>query len=425
MHGELAGGPFRPILMPFQRLRRVLETTYRVNVCSSPAIVARVQKKIESRQARLQERGRPVPETKPPSIVPSLQSTDFFSIRAIDLLRKIGDLTTPAWVNMATLSASWATRRYFWAIDDSPTTGRRFRLSPDVTDLDFHQKTLLSDEFGIGMAGLVLEQLFDAGSSVDVSAALKDANLYQDVRQSGTAQPDFLMWNPAPTMPYFVVECKGCQTSLAAATDQIRRGLEQVPSLVFGAGDRPASTLVVATLMQKSGTTTYVIDPPNDDERDDGKKDREPPSERIGKRTWRINNPDEFARRAWDVRRAQILNWAGQFRSAVEILGEETPQNVRQMTSLDDQPLTTQVIGDLTFRGRSLALFPELGGAGLRLFSGVQEDLLGAARENRVSSEKIATELGRRRRDLAADEHVPPNTSISTNGTCFVVQGIE
>ena len=134
---------------------------------------------------------------------------------------------------MATLSASWATRRYFWAISDSPTAGRRFRLSPDVIDLDFHQKTLPSDEFGIGMAGLVLEQLFDAGSSVDVSAALKDANLYQDVRQSGTAQPDFLMWNPAPTMPYYVVECKGCQTSLAATTNQIRRGLEQVPSLVL------------------------------------------------------------------------------------------------------------------------------------------------------------------------------------------------
>lgn len=345
-----AVGPFRPILMPFQRLRRVLETTYRVNICSSPAMVARVQTTVEKRLARLRARALPEPATKPPAIVPSLQGTDFFPIRAIDLLRKIGELTTPAWVNMATLSASWATRRYFWAIDDSPIVRRNFRLSPDVTDLDFHQKTLLSDEVGIGMAGLVLEQIFDAGSSVDVSAALEDANLYQDVRQNGTAQPDYLMWNPAPSMPYYVVECKGCQTSLAATTNQIRRGLEQVPSLVCGAGDRRVNTLVVATLMRRSGTTTYVIDPPNDDEPDHGETDQEPPSERIGKRTWRINNPDEFARRAWDVRRAQLLNWAGQFRSATEILREQTPQNLRQMRTIDDQPLTAHVIGDLTFR---------------------------------------------------------------------------
>ena len=272
---------------------------------------------------------------------------------------------------------------------------------------------------------MLFRSLFDAGSSVDVSAALKDANLYQDVRQNGTAQPDYLMWNPAPLMPYYVVECKGCQTSLAATTNQIRRGLEQVPSLVFGAGDRRVNTLVVATLMRKSGTTTYVIDPPNDDEPDHGETDQEPPSERIGKRTWRINNPDEFARRAWDLSRAQLLNWAGQFRSAGEILREETPQNLRQISTIDDQPLTAHVIGDLTFRGRSLPLFPELGRAGLSVFIGVQNDLLGAAREDRVSSQRIATELGRRHRDLAADEHVPPNTSISRSGTCFVVQGIE
>jgi len=31
--------------------------------------------------------------------------------------------------------------------------------------MDFHQKTLLSDEFGVGMAGLLIENFFEAGSS--------------------------------------------------------------------------------------------------------------------------------------------------------------------------------------------------------------------------------------------------------------------
>ena len=138
----------------------------------------------------------------------------------------------------------------------------RFKLSRDARSLDFHQKTLLSDEFGIGFAGLVLEDRFGAEEAVDISIALGEPQNYQNFAQTGGTQPDYLMWSEAPTSPYFVVECKGSQTKQSTSIDQIRRGLEQVPSIVFGTGTRDVITLVIATCLQGQGTTIFIVDPP-------------------------------------------------------------------------------------------------------------------------------------------------------------------
>src|SRR5258708_2831198 len=129
--------------MPLRRLRRILENEYILTIDSSPATVRSVAESLRARQAKMRGKGKQPPPAKPPSPVAMAASNPSLTIRAIDLLRKIGDLTTPSAVNMASLSASWATRRYFWAIAEGRT---RFRLADEVMDLDFHQKTLLSDE---------------------------------------------------------------------------------------------------------------------------------------------------------------------------------------------------------------------------------------------------------------------------------------
>lgn len=200
--------------MPLNRLRRILQNDCTVRLDSSARIVQKVQQQIAARQASFQAKGKQPPLAKTPAAVLTVANTPRLVIRAIDLLRKIGELTTPSWANMAALSASWATRRYFWAIADAGRPGMPLRLNDDVKEMDFHQKTLLSDEFGMGMAGLVVERLFNAAQFVDVSVALRDPGLYQDVRAAATTQPDYLMWNAQPGTPYFVVECKGSQTNL-------------------------------------------------------------------------------------------------------------------------------------------------------------------------------------------------------------------
>src|SRR5438552_232184 len=137
--------------MPLQRLRRVLGGGYRITVESSPDLVRRVNRKKARRRAGLLAKQAAVPPSKNAAVVAALAGRQEWTVRAIDLLRKIGYLTTPSWVNMAQLSASWATRRYFWAVAD-PGQGAPavsdFRLSSDARAMDFHQKTLLSDEFG-------------------------------------------------------------------------------------------------------------------------------------------------------------------------------------------------------------------------------------------------------------------------------------
>jgi hypothetical protein len=164
--------------MPVNRLRRILQNDYVVRLDSSATMVEKVQRQIVARQASFQNKGKQPPPSKVPLAVPTVTSTPRLVIRAIDLLRKIGELTTPSWANMATLSASWATRRYFWAIAETGGPGMPLRLNEDVRELDFHQKTLLSDKFGVGMAGLVVERIFNAAQFVDVSVALRDPGLY-------------------------------------------------------------------------------------------------------------------------------------------------------------------------------------------------------------------------------------------------------
>ena len=91
-------------------------------------------------------------------VLEDLKGTQAMTLRPIDFLRKIGTLTVPARHSMAQLSASWAAVRYCWSIEPAANAKTvPFRLSLDARSHDFHRKTLLSDEFGVGFAGLVVE----------------------------------------------------------------------------------------------------------------------------------------------------------------------------------------------------------------------------------------------------------------------------
>jgi len=406
--------------MSLQILRRILQSNLTVLVDSSEATIQRVQKKIEARAATFMAKNKTAPPTKTPIRVPYLAGFPSVTIRPIDLLRKIGDLTTPCGVNMASLSASWATWRYFWAIAEPRGKNRMFRLSDDARAMDFHQKTLLSDEFGIGFGGLLLERLFNAGLAIDISAALQNPGQYQNVVQSGSAQPDYLMWGPAPNSPYYVVECKGCQTNRAAAMGQLRRGLEQVPSLIFGAAGRPIVTLVVASHMHKSKTTIYIIDPPDTppDEKDASKL--EPSTERISKNSWKINDPAEFERTAQLSKEAKLLNWVGQFDSASRLISTMRRTELR-VEANPNLPLTRRRIDDIDYYGRRLPLFPELGHPRLRIFLGVQEGVLARARKSVGEADNPPNNV----MTIKAHPHTSedPTVSVGKDGTCLMIEG--
>jgi hypothetical protein len=223
--------------MSLQRLRRVLSTPVIVQVHSDTNIVARVAA-AAARRAHL--------NPKAASAYPPFATQTALQFRALDFLRKIGELTTPRNINLARLSASWATRRYFWAVHDSRKAhgaAVNFRLSADARTIDRHQKTLLSDEFGMGFAGLVTERLLSASDFVDVDFAVTTPRRFFGATAIHRRRPDFLMWGTGT--PLFVVECKGSQTSERGVITQLRRGLEQLPSITVG--HTQTVSLVIAT----------------------------------------------------------------------------------------------------------------------------------------------------------------------------------
>jgi hypothetical protein len=412
--------------MPLQRLRRVLEANYRVRIESSNDLLANVNRKVEKRRRELQAKGAQPPVFKNATVLGALQGRRDWNIRAIDLLHKIGFLTTPSWTNMARLSASWATRRYFWAIAEPLPQGTNLRLSDDARRMDFHQKTLLSDEFGIGMAGLLIEKFFDAGSFVDISIALDDPAAYQNIEREGDAQPDYLIWGDEDNSPYYVVECKGSQCNKNTSYDQLRRGLEQVPSVMFGAGLRQVVTVVVATCLLDDGTDVFVLDPPPDGPDDDhpDKESSEKVSERTGKRTWRIRNPEAFRERTVTAEESNLLKWAGQYQTAT--VRDRRLESIQpELMAMPNAPLETKRTNFGTFLGIEQPLFPDLGARNLRMFTGVDQELLESLIQDRRRGEPGARPVEQHRRlERQPPDHLPANMSVSRSGSCMIIEGL-
>jgi len=396
--------------MSINRLRHILQSNLQVQIDSSPAVVAGVQTRIAARVQELAEKSETI-EIKTPATVPTLQSVMSFNLRPIDLLRKIGQLTTPSSLNIARFSASWATRRYFWAIE--PGTGL-FRLSRDARQLDFHQKTLLSDEFGIGMAGLVMETYFQADGFSDVSAALADPTF--GLQHEGDPEPDYLMWSGS-TGAYFVVECKGCQTSRSTALNQIRRGMEQLPTVTFKDTNRTMVSLVIATVLENTSTTVIVLDPPDDEREFRG----ENISERVSQRKWEIASQQKLLDRVLNVQRSYLLKWSGQNQAAAQI---DEHLEVQRIASQDLANAVPEVrgIGGERFVGYRSALFPELFEGRVTVFSGAQNNLVDAARGGSVEMQQALQQF----RTSPSFTHPidSPYASIGVDGTCLQVEGV-
>ncbi|MBN1978528.1 MAG: hypothetical protein JW918_14115 [Anaerolineae bacterium] len=206
---------------------------------------ARLANEVLRRQQERQQQGHTVP-AKYPSPVPQLPAQ--IEVEPLALLHAIGRITTPVVPKFADLSATWALYRYVWAF--APHAGR-LSLSSHAKEIDFHQKGLLSDEIGIGMAYWLMFEHFGAKAVIDVDVALRHPQIatqmgFPAVMRTSSSVPDYIF--SLPNGEYAVVECKGSQSGAPTSLDQIRRGLEQVPSIAFANG-QTAQEFVIATLL--------------------------------------------------------------------------------------------------------------------------------------------------------------------------------
>ena len=295
-----------------------LSTPRHITIESSQDLLDSVRDKQAQQDARLQARGRPPTLRKRSlAVVQQFAPTRTVPLRPIHLLHRLGVITTPVVPNLADISSWWAYIRYLWAFElPDGTPYDRLRLSDAALGIDVHQKRLMSDQIGVGMAALVMESHFNAPEAADVAVALNEQVLPVELTEA--TSPDYLFWDDQRTA-YYVVECKGTRSSRNTALEQLRRGTEQVPSLRFTDGRQPPTALVIGTRLTSDGTEVLIIDPPPDEEGPKGLI-------RHGSNVWEISDSKEFQRVTGMVSELKILGYAAADQAVEDIVRKEWPR---------------------------------------------------------------------------------------------------
>lgn len=183
-----------------------------------------------------------------------------------EVLLTIGVITAPPRASGFSLAEYWAWVRYASAI----SSGRRLSLVPEYVDLDAHQKTILSDDFGMGFSVYWMWRRMNFSFICDgryfVDRYLTHYRGARTARTPGkrgpTKCPDFVCWQPAGS--FHVVECKGTQSGSAARAKQIATAKGQKTTINFPAtrqGERLACGMAIAFEGGRGLSHLFVTDP--------------------------------------------------------------------------------------------------------------------------------------------------------------------
>jgi hypothetical protein len=210
-----------------------------------------------------------------PSSFPGLAATnETFNIPSI--LLTIGYLTTPTHSSGVSLSEFWAWVRYLHAIADTDD----MRLTQGFWGLDAHQKTILSDDFGMGVPMVWLMEKLSIGTVCDGRyfierlAAKTGAVALKTAKRGPNKSPDFVMRDTDGI--WHVIECKGTQSGVAYRNHQLGNGggaptgaRLQKRTIVFPSGytgQRLASALAIDVQNGKNQSVLKIVDPPAEEE---------------------------------------------------------------------------------------------------------------------------------------------------------------
>lgn len=191
-------------------------------------------------------------------------------LRIPELLLMIGYLTTPISATGVSLSEFWAWVRYLAAISDQ----NQLSLTRSFWELDAHQKTILSDDFGMGVPivwlheKLSLVRVVDGRYFMQRIAASVGATQARTAKRGPNKTPDFVaqdengMWH--------VIECKGTQSGSAFSLRQLgikgppaEGGVAQKLSIQFPAaytGQRLVCGLSI-DVEGGAGSVLKIVDP--------------------------------------------------------------------------------------------------------------------------------------------------------------------
>lgn len=147
------------------------------------------------------------------------QST--YAMNIPEMLLMIGYLTTPTSSTGVSLSEFWAWVRYLAAIAKQS----ELSLTKSFWDLDAHQKTILSDDFGMGVPLLWLCEKLSLVQIVDGRYFMQRISSSLGATQAHTAKrgpnktPDFVAQDVCGL--WHVIECKGTQSGSEYSLKQL------------------------------------------------------------------------------------------------------------------------------------------------------------------------------------------------------------
>jgi hypothetical protein len=191
------------------------------------------------------------------------------------VLLQIGYLTTPPSSSGVSLSEFWAWVRYLAAVTDESD----LRLTSAFANLDAHQKTILSDDFGMGVPMtwltdvLDLRKICDGRYFLERFGARAGAVVRKKAKRGPNKTPDFVARDGRGI--WHIVECKGTQSGTAYQATQIgdpgpppTGGIAQKQSIVFPsgyAGQRLVCALSIAVQDVPSSSRLNIVDPEPED----------------------------------------------------------------------------------------------------------------------------------------------------------------
>ncbi len=184
-------------------------------------------------------------------------------------LHMLGTLTMPNMFSPASPALFWAWLRYYRAL----TGASDLRITMDFSDLDPHQKGILSDDFGVALS---TQWLVDRlGPFTHIVDGRRFANQFTRLLRKrhkskakiGTSKsPDFVMRDTLGK--WHVLECKGTQSNRKYQSSVLKTALAQKRAIqLIGSirGEQLASSLYIAHEKERLGSSLRVIDPEEDE----------------------------------------------------------------------------------------------------------------------------------------------------------------
>jgi hypothetical protein len=202
--------------------------------------------------------------------------TSDYDLNIPSMLLMIGYLTTPTSSTGVSLSEFWAWVRYLAAV----TSDADMRLTSSFADLDAHQKTILSDDFGMGVPmvwlseRLAFDRICDGRYFLERIAATIGATARRTAKRGPNKAPDFVARDTSGV--WHVIECKGTQSGIDYCFRQLGSegpppsgGWAQKRSIIFPpayTGQRLVTGLSIAVEGGVEEARLTIIDPEPEEE---------------------------------------------------------------------------------------------------------------------------------------------------------------